>query len=167
MDVKGDRPWCRLWCAHVSQAKASLLQCLRKPEVATNWCYVAQGCEFEQSLGLLRVEAQWFRHHPGTWESGIQGFAPPQSHGVGWVGRLSHHPHHKTFLPLVQPKPTLFQSETTASCPVTAGSGQKSLSLFPISCLYILNSCSRVSLEPSVLHKPDSLSHGTLSQGTG
>ena len=55
--VEGGWPWCQLWCPHVSQAKALLLQCLRKLEVAINRCFVAQGHEFEQGLHLLLVEA--------------------------------------------------------------------------------------------------------------
>lgn len=75
--VGGGCPWCQLWCAHVFQAKALLLQRPRKLEVAKNGCCVAQGCEFEQGLDLLHVEALWFGHHAGMWESGIRGSAPP------------------------------------------------------------------------------------------
>lgn len=45
--VEDGCPRCQRWCARVSQAKATLLQCPRKPEVATTWCCVAQGCDFE------------------------------------------------------------------------------------------------------------------------
>lgn len=53
--IQGGCPWCWLWCAHVSQAKALLLQSPRKLQVPTNWCCVAQGHEFQHGLDLHHV----------------------------------------------------------------------------------------------------------------
>jgi len=64
---------------------------------------------------------------------------------------VSYHPHHKIFLPYIQPKSTLLQFKTIASCPVTTGSDQKSFSMFSVSSLYIWKGSNKVSPEPSLL----------------
>ena len=48
---------------------------------------------------------------------------------------VSHHPHHKEFLPYAQFKPTLFQFKSVAPCSVTVGPDKRSFSIFTISLL--------------------------------
>ena len=64
---------------------------------------------------------------------------------------VSHHPHHKKCLPPSQPKTTLFQFKTISPCPVIRGSGEKSLSIFVVSPLYITEGRKKVSPENFLL----------------
>ena len=64
---------------------------------------------------------------------------------------VSHHPHFKLFLTNIQSKSTLFQSKTISPSPVTTYSSRKSLTSYPEGPLQVLEGCSKVSSEPSLL----------------
>jgi len=62
-----------------------------------------------------------------------------------------HHSHGKKFLPYIWSKSTFPWFKAITPCPVTTGLAKTIFPIFPISPLQVLERCSKVSLEPSLL----------------
>lgn len=78
---------------------------------------------------------------------------------------VSHHLHSREFLPSIQSKPSLFQSNAIAPCPITSRPCKKSLSWSLVTPLQVLKGCCRVFPEPFPLQAEQPQLHQEVSIG--
>ena len=85
--------------------------------------------------------------HPGL--ESLQGWG---NHISGQPVPVPHHPHCERLFPYIQPKSTLFKSETISPCATPMDFAKEFVSFFPVAPLQILKGFYEVSLEPCLLY---------------